>query len=144
MGRPMSEHREWKSGNQAARFEPPDVLWIRFRGTISFEDAKWLVSLFQELGSQQAIFVVADMTENVSSDVEGRRYASERMEPEWFAGIIYLRARLIHKAAAKGLSLVQHLRGKPTSPVHFASTEEEARNIVVRLKSAKESPAVHP
>jgi hypothetical protein len=140
----MSEHREWQKGDQSARFEPPDILWIRLRGTVSFEESKWMVSLFQELGSQQAFFVVADMKENTGYDLEGRRYASEHMEPEWFAGILYLGARLIHKAAAKGISLVQRLRGKPTTPVYFVSSEEEAHDLLARLRSAKEPPAAHP
>lgn len=143
MGEPMSEHREWKRGNQSARFEAPDILWVTFRGTVSLEEARWMVGLFQELGRQQELFVVADMTENTGGDLEGRRYASERMEPEWFAGVIYLGARLIHKAAAKGISLVQCLRGKPSTAVYFASSEEEARNIVVRLRSSKARPAAH-
>jgi len=144
MGEPMLEHCEWSKGDQSARFEPPDILWIRLRGTVSLEEAKWMVSLFQELGSQQAFFVVADMTKNISYDLEGRRYASENMEPEWFSGIVYLGARLIHKAAAKGISLVQRLRGKPTTPVYFVSSEEEARHLLARLRSTQEPPVEHP
>lgn len=139
----MSEHHEWKGGNQSVRFEPPDLLWIRIRGSVSLEEFKWMVSLFQEVGRQQAFFIVADMTENTGYDLEGRRYVSERTEPEWFAGVIYLRARLIHKAAAKGISLVQRLCGKPTTPVYFVSSEEEARNLLIRLRSFNTSPAAH-
>ncbi len=144
MGDPMLEHCEWRKGDQAARFEPPDMLWIKFRGTVSFEEAKWRVGRFQELGSQQELFVVADMTENSGYDVEGRRYASENIEPEWFSAIVYLGARLIHKAAAKGIALVQRLRGKPTTPVYFVASEEEARHLLARLRSTQEPPAQHP
>ncbi|WP_309895176.1 hypothetical protein [Archangium sp.] len=120
------------------------MLWIKFRGTVSFEEAKWRVGRFQELGSQQELFVVADMTENSGYDVEGRRYASENIEPEWFSAIVYLGARLIHKAAAKGIALVQRLRGKPTTPVYFVASEEEARHLLARLRSTQEPPAQHP
>jgi len=140
----MLEHQEWKQGDQSVRFEPPDMLWVRFRGTVSFEESRWLVSRFQELGSQQALFVVADMRENTGYDLEGRRYASENMESEWFSGIIYIGARLIHKAAAKGLALVLRLRGKPTVPVYFVSSDEEARHLRARLRTTQVPPTAHP
>jgi hypothetical protein len=80
--------------------------------------------------------MVADVTENTSLDAEGRRYASEHTDPEWFSSIIYVGARLIHRAAAKGIQLVHNLLGKRHSPVYFASTPAEARDLIARLRSA--------
>jgi hypothetical protein len=125
-------------GEQYARFDPPDILWMKYRGIVSFEEAKWMVALCQELGSQRPLFVVADMTENSGYDTEGRRYASERMESEWFVCIIYVGARLIHKGAAKGIGLVQRLVGKKTTPLVFVSNEQEARTTLEQLKRSKE------
>jgi hypothetical protein len=133
----MAEQREWRMGVQCARFEPPDILWMKFQGSLSLEEARWLVNLCQELGSQQAFFVVVDLTENIGFDPEARRYVSEHTPSEWFAGVIYIGARLIHKAAAKGISLVQRMLGKVTPPVYFVSTEEEARETIAQLRRAR-------
>lgn len=135
----MSEPREWKLEAHQGRFEPPDTLWLKLQGSISRETFVWTVTLCRELGSQQALFVVADVTETNGMDPEGRRYASEHMESEWIAAVIYIGARLIHKAAAKGIGfVVQHLLGRKTTPVYFVSNEEEARDVLAQLRRSKE------
>jgi hypothetical protein len=132
----MSEQREWKLGAHRARFEAPDTLWMKFQGPISHEACTWVVSLFRELGDQRALIVVADVAENTTMDAEGRRYASEHLEPEWFVAIIYIGARLIHRAAAKGIALVYALLGKKVTPVYFVATEAEAHDTIARLRTS--------
>ncbi|HLM47685.1 MAG TPA: hypothetical protein VK458_27720 [Myxococcaceae bacterium] len=131
----MSEQREWKLGAHQARFEAPNTLWMKFQGPISYEAYVWAVNILRELGGQQALIVVADMTENTTMDTEGQRYASEHIEPEWCEAVIYMGARLIHKAGAKGFELVYRLLGKKVPPVHFASTEAQARDTIARLRA---------
>lgn len=131
----MSEEREWKLGAHHARFEAPDTLWLKVQGPITHEAASWVMSLFRELGSQGAFIVVADVAGNTTIDAEGRRYLSEHLEPEWFVAIIYIGARLIHRAAAKGIGLVYALIGKRTNPVYFVSSEAEARETIARLRT---------
>ncbi|WP_309896456.1 hypothetical protein [Archangium sp.] len=131
----MAEEREWKQAAHQARFEAPDTVWMKLQGPVSYESLTWIVSLFRELGSQRAFIVVADMTHSTDIDPEGRRYASEHMEPEWFVAIIYIGARLIHRAAAQGIGLVYALLGKKTNPVYFVSSEAEARDIIARLRA---------
>jgi hypothetical protein len=57
------------------------------------------------------------------------------MDPEWFVAIIYIGARLIHRAAAQGIGLVYALLGKRTNPVYFVSSEAEARDIIAWLRA---------
>ncbi|HEX8437714.1 hypothetical protein [Archangium sp.] len=105
------------------------------QGPLSLEDYTWTVKLCRELGQQQAFILVTDVTELTASDPEGQRYASEHMEPEWFVAIIYVGARLIHKAGAKGIRFVQQLLGRKPTPLYFAANEAEARRIISQLRS---------
>jgi hypothetical protein len=82
--------------------------------------------------------VVADVKEMGTVEPEGLRYVSEHLAREWFSGVIYIRARLLHRALAKGIDLVQRMLGKESGPVYFVSTEEEARNTIAQLRRAKE------
>ncbi len=131
----MSEPCEWKMGAHHARFEPPDTLWMKNQGPLSFEEFAWTVNLCRELGGQRTFILVVDVAEVTTMDPEGRRYASERMESEWFTAIIYVGARLIHRAAAKGIHLVQHLLGKKLAPLYFVASEEEARQLIAQLRT---------
>ncbi len=131
----MEEECEWKLGAHQARFEAPNTLWMKFQGHLSYEDYIWATKLLQELGEQRSLIVVADMTGSTTMDSEGQRYASEHIEPEWCEAIIYMGARLIHKAAAMGFELVYRLLGKKVTPVHFASSDAEARATIARLRS---------
>ncbi len=131
----MEEERAWKLDAHQARFEAPDTLWMKFQGPISLEASTWVVNVFRELGSQRAFIVAADVAGSTDIDPEGRRYASEHMEPDWFVAIIYIGARLIHRAAAQGIGLVYTLLGKRTNPVYFVSSEAEARDIIARLRA---------
>jgi hypothetical protein len=130
----LSEPREWKMGAHEARFEPPDILWMKYRGPISLDEITWAMGRIREQAAQRALFVVADVTENTSLEPEARRYASERIDPEDFTVVIYIGARLIHKAAAKGIAFVQFLLGRKTTPVYFVSSEAEARDTIARLR----------
>jgi hypothetical protein len=131
----MEEERAWKLDAHQARFEAPDTLWMKFQGPISLEASTWVVNVFRELGSQRAFIVAADVAGSTDIDPEGRRYASEHMEPDWFVAIIYIGARLIHRAAAQGIGLVYSLLGKRTNPVYFVSSEAEARDIIAQLRA---------
>lgn len=132
----MSEPCEWKMGAHQARFESPDIVWMKIQGPLSFEEIAWTVHVCREVGGQRPCILVTDLTEGTTMDPEGQRYASEHMESEWFVAIIYIGARLIHKAAAKSIHFVQHLLGKKVTPVYFVSTEAEARHTLSQLRRA--------
>lgn len=137
----MSEPREWKVGDTTLRFEPPELVWVRTRGRASLQDAIRLVDIYRELGQQRPILIVGDLSEATTLDLEGGRYLSEHVQPEWILGTIYIGARLLHKAVAKGIALAAHLAGRAEASaltrVHFASSEAQARELVDRMREER-------
>jgi hypothetical protein len=138
----MSEPREWRKGEHRVHFEPPDVLWMKYRGFVNLEEAKWIVGFCQEIEQRQTFIVVADVSDNMSFDPEARRYVSEHFLSEHLVAVIYIGARLIHKAAAKGISLVHKvLLGREVTPVYFVANEAEARYTLAQLRSSEHQPS---
>ena len=137
----MSESREWKVGGTTVRFEPPELAWVHTRGSASLEDAVRLVDVYRELGEQQPLLIVSDLSEATTLDLEGGRYLSEHVQPEWILGTIYIGARLLHRAVAKGIALAAHLAGRAEASaltrVHFVSSEAQARDLITRMRSER-------
>lgn len=140
----MSEHREWRRGDHYVRFEPPNILWMKGGRHTSLEDAKWIVSFCQEFGSRHPFMVVTDVSECVDLDPEARRYVSENFVSERLMVVVYIGARLIHKAVAKGIALVQKvLLGRDVTPVYFVANEQEARYLLEQLRhSSPQQPSL--
>ncbi|HZI02697.1 MAG TPA: hypothetical protein VEZ71_01680 [Archangium sp.] len=137
----MNEQREWKVGDTTVRFEPPDLVWVHTRGKATFEDAPRLVDIYRELGQRHPLLIVADLSQATTLDLEGGRYISEHVRPEWIQGCIYIGARLLHRAISKGIALAVHLAGRADesalTKVHFVSNEMEARALIARLQSKR-------
>jgi hypothetical protein len=133
----MAEEREWKRGAHRARLEAPDMLWMEYQGPVSYECCTWAVNLLRELAGQRPVILIVDLTGSTTVDPEGRRYASEHVDAEWFVAVIYIGARLIHRAAVKGITLVQYLRGMQAPTVYFASNEAEVRDTIARLRATQ-------
>src|SRR5688572_13323859 len=108
----MSNPREWKVGDTTVRFEPPELVWVHTRGQATLDDAIQLVEIYRELGQQRRILILADLSEATTLDREGGGYLSKHVRPEWILGTIYIRARLLHRAVAKGIALAAHLAGR--------------------------------
>jgi hypothetical protein len=135
----MSEQREWTVGSTTLRFEPPDLVWVHTRGHATLDDAVRMVEIYRELGEQRPILIVADLSQATTLDGEGGRYLSEHARPEWIQGCIYIGARLLHRAVAKGIALAAHLSGRADvsalTKVHFVSSEAQARDLILRLRA---------
>ena len=134
----MEHQREWRIGASVLRFEPPDLLWGEFRGEFSLEETKRLVEVYRELSSRP-FYMVADLREVTAISEETRRYLSEHADPGWILGVIYVGARLVHKAAVKSLLVAAWLLGRAEkselSKIHFASTPTEAQELLARLRA---------
>ncbi|QRN95827.1 hypothetical protein JRI60_43420 [Archangium violaceum] len=132
-------HREWTIGNNALRFEPPDLLWAEFRGALSLEGATRLVALYRELGESRPFFMVAEMQAAEPLDPETGRYISEHVRTEWIQGIVYIGARLVHKALARGIVLASQLTEMADvnvlAKIHFVSTREQAHALLAQLRA---------
>lgn len=139
----MEHPREWRLGANVFRFEPPDILWADLHGETSLEQARDLVEFYRELGSSRPFFLVLDVRDAIPLGQEPRRYLSEHASSEWVLGMIYVGARLVHKAVARGIILAAHLTGRAEkselAKVHFVSTHGEASELIVRLRSRHEA-----
>jgi hypothetical protein len=135
----MESQREWTIGATTLRFEPPDLVWADFRGTLSVEDVARLIEIYGELSRSRPFFMVADLSavDTISEDV--RRYFSENVDTQWIHGIIYVGARLIHKAAVKGMLVASWLLGRTEkselAKIHFVSTHAQAHELLAGLRS---------
>lgn len=135
----MSESREWKVGGTTVRFEPPELVWVHTRGRASLEDAIQLVDIYRELGQHRPILIIGDLSEATTLDLEGGRYLSEHVQPEWILGTIYIGARLLHRAVSKGIALAAHLAGRTEASaltrVQFAASEVQARELIAGVRA---------
>lgn len=135
----MEDQREWRLGANVFRFEPPNILWGDLHGELSLEQTRDLVELYRQLGTSRPFFLVLDMKDAVTLGQEPRRYISENAPPEWVLGIIYVGARLAHKAVARGILLAAYLTGRADkgelAKVHFVATHGEASALIDRLRS---------
>jgi len=134
--------REWKFASNHVQLKMPDVLWHKVQGVTTLEDAVQLMEIYREVATQQPFFLVTDLSEATTLTDKARRYASEHLRPEWFVGSIYIGARLLHRAVAKGLALIHHLTGRTdatvTSVVHFVNTEAEAWALIDQLRTKRQ------
>ncbi|HEX8435159.1 hypothetical protein [Archangium sp.] len=126
----MTPPREWTIGTHSARFEPPDVLWMKIRGATSLQDAVSVLELYREVGGQRPFFLVTDLREATSVDLKARDHVSWNLRMEWFRGGIYIGAGVLQRAVASSMTFLHSLTGKESRPQHFVSTEEEARSLI--------------
>ena len=130
--------REWIIGTHHFRFEPPDLLWTKFQGSCSHEQAVDIVRVYRQIGTLQPFFVLNDMEHAEGMDAESRRHMSENLREEWMLGVILIKARLLHRALAQGLILAAAMfrMDTPSTPdVHFVSSREEAVELLARLRA---------
>jgi len=141
----MSDVREWKWEGHHVRFEPPDMLFHSVSGHTRLTDVHMFLDIYRELGSRAPFFVVVDLAAAGKLDEDARRNVSENLQTEWFAGVIYLRARLMYRAIAKGITVFLRLIGNSSVEPHFVSTEEEARALIDRLREQRSrGTELHP
>ncbi len=130
--------REWIIGTHHLRFEAPDVIWATFRGACSHEQALAIVKVYRQLGTLQPFFILNDMEHAEGMDAESRRHMSENLQGEWMLGVIFFKARLLHRALAQGLILAAamfHTENPSTPDVHFVSSREDAVELLTRLRA---------
>lgn len=122
----MDEQREWSLGEQRAWFEPPDILWARFRGTTDLETSRWSCAIYKEVAEHRRFYLAADISGSTLSP-ESRKYLVENSKARWYLAIVYIGAGLEQKAATKSLTVASMLNGNEPHDVHYADTAEEAR-----------------
>ena len=141
-------HREWAIGLHLFQFEPPDILWVKYRGPFSLEETLPMIEEVRALAAARPYFLVNDMTEAGPLASDAGRYFSEHLPFERLLGLVYIGGRLLHRAAAKGILLAAYLTESTTDEQvpamgRFVSTQEEACALVVQLRAeaAERQPA---
>lgn len=139
----MEHKREWTVGASVLRFEPPDLVWADFRGTLTVEDIARMMDIYRELNRSGPFFMVADLRALDTLSEEVRRYFSENVDSKWIHAVIYVGARLVQKAAVKGLLVASWLLGRTEkselSKIHFAATHAQALELLARLRAQRTS-----
>ncbi|MFP2933177.1 hypothetical protein ACLESO_50130 [Pyxidicoccus sp. 3LG] len=131
----MSRQQEWSQGEQRAWFEPPDILWARFRGPITMETSQWSCAVYREVGTEQRFYLAADITGSQLSP-ESRRYLVENAKAEWFRGLVYIGAGLDQKATTKSLMVGSMLSGGKPLDLVYVDTLEQARAWIEQHRAA--------
>ncbi|QRO01250.1 hypothetical protein JRI60_20585 [Archangium violaceum] len=133
--------REWMVGDHIFRFEPPDVIWATYHGPLTLEHATRVMGIFQELREFHPLIVVSVMKDAGRLDPEAGRYFSEKIPSEWSLGTIYIGARLLHRALAKGIALAAQLTGhgdgRGAERLLFVSTFEQAHEAIAQLRARR-------
>ncbi|WNG40631.1 STAS/SEC14 domain-containing protein [Archangium violaceum] len=140
----MTPPREWKIGAHEVRFEPPNTLSVKIRGDIRVDEAGQLIDVCAELGDREPFYLIADMSEIGSIPSEARGFASKKIRPEWYRGVVYVGASFVAKAAVKSLSVVFYLAGKYTADVEFVATSEEAPAALARQRAKHNTQVAEP
>ena len=131
--------REWALNHHIFRFEPPDAFWMKYRGPVLMEDAVRVVAIYEEMSEVRPFFFVAELKDLGRFDPEAGRYLSDNLHSEWVRSNIYIGARLVHRALAKGFALasllMEHGDKYALEKIHHVATAEEARKFLVRLRA---------
>lgn len=128
---------EWKIGTHTAWFEPPDALWLKVRGITTQEDAIALLEVYREVGGQQPVFLITDLTEATFVDMKARDHIAWNTRVEWLRGSIYIGGGLMQKAVANSMTFLHSITGSASVSLHFVSTEREARALLDKERSLR-------
>ena len=131
----MMAHRQWSIGIHSIHFEQPDTLYIKIQGDISLEEVRQLVDICRELARDKPFYLITDLSGIGTIPTEARGYASKHIRQEWYAGVAYIGANFVAKAAAKGLALMMYFTGKPSFDLEFVHNEDEARAAIDRQRA---------
>jgi hypothetical protein len=132
----MSLIKEWTFGTHRARWEAPDLLRLSWRGPTRVSDVDSVVSIFEEVASESPIFVISDVSQS-TIDKAAREYFSQRLRAEWFHGLIYVGANALQRAITKAIVIALYFTGKWKVDIEFAETEQEAQQIISRIRRAR-------
>ncbi len=132
----MQQQREWSHGEQRIWFEPPDILWTRYRGQHTAEITQWCCGVYREVAASQRFYLAADITGTLMTP-EARRFLQGAVKPDWFHGLVYIGAGLEQKAATKSLMVGTLLSGGAQLDLHYVDTPEQARALIEQHRAAR-------
>jgi hypothetical protein len=129
----MAAQREWTFGTIRVSFEPPELVVAKFLGPPGLEEARRLVHLYKELGTQRPFFLIVDMA-GTTLDKAARDYLTQHLRLEWLLGVVYVGAGLVQKVATRLMAFAVSVAGTSNLDFLFAQTEAKARALYERKR----------
>jgi hypothetical protein len=117
-------------GNQTTFFEPPDIIFLKLRGTCTWEEGSEINRRHREWGKTvERVFFLIDLAELDRIDPEVRKDATTTLAAVPLRGMVGysapIKARVIAKLIFTALNLFSNKADRV--PLHFSDTEAEAR-----------------
>jgi hypothetical protein len=127
---PKNDPANWIAGKHVTYFEEPDIIYMRFGGAVTTEDALELLrrQMAMSEGRKILFFLIdAEPLENIAP--EGRRAVAETLKEIPLRGMAVIKAPLKAKVVTKLVITAINLfrRDSNLNPVAFFDTEEEGR-----------------
>lgn len=127
---------EWTFNTHEARFEPPDTVWITFRGRTELEDVRWAADLFRQLAANGPIFIASDVRDSTLT-TEARDFIAREGMPELVRAALYIGSPFPQKAMGKAINLTAILMGKPTVEMVFVDDADQAREWIEKARARR-------
>jgi hypothetical protein len=127
---PKSDPANWIAGKHITYFEEPDIIYMRFGGAASTEDALELLRRQVAMSEgRRILFFLIDAEELENIAPEGRRAVAETLKEIPLRGMAVIKAPLKAKVVTKLVITAINLFRKDSklNPIAFFDTEEEGR-----------------
>jgi hypothetical protein len=127
---PRKDPANWIAGKHITFFEEPDIIYMRFGGAATTEDALELLRRQMAMSEGRSILfflIDAEDLENIAP--EGRKAVAETLKEIPLRGMAVIKAPLKAKVVTKLVITAINLFRKDSNlnPIAFFDTEEEGR-----------------
>ena len=134
-------------GNQTTFFEPPDIIFLKLRGTCTWEEGSEINRRHREWGKTvERIFFLIDLAELDRIDPEVRKDATTTLAAVPLRGMVGysapIKARVIAKLIFTALNLFSNKADR--IPLHFTDSEAEARAWIEERRRELDAAGAQP
>jgi hypothetical protein len=131
-------------GNQTTFFEPPDIIFLKLRGTCTWEEGSEINRRQREWGQPlERVFFLIDLAELDRIDPEVRKDATTTLAALPLRGMVGfsapIKARVIAKLIFTALNLFSNKADR--IPLHFTDSEAEARAWIAERRRELDAAA---
>jgi len=125
------------NGKYITCFEEPDIIYMKFSGVVSTDDALELLRRQMAMGEgKELLFFLIDAEDLETISPEGRRAVAETLKVLPLRGMAVvqapLKARVVTKLVITAINLFR--KDAKSNPVEFFNSEEEAREWIAQRR----------
>ena len=125
------------AGKYITCFEEPDIIYMKFSGAVSTEDALELLRRQMAMGEgKETLFFLIDAENLETISPEGRRAVAETLKVLPLRGMAVvqapLKARVVTKLVITAINLFR--RDSNLNPVSFFDTEDDAQDWIANRR----------